>query len=782
MQGPWIGLRARVSHGIRSIRLRLFLLLAGLSLGIVVAANALWLPTTIREIQANQEELRQISVRSAHFQIDQFLQDLERSLDRAGLQVQVALMAHDRGTIRDIAQMLIQQRPAFEEVGVLDGAGRQILRESRRLMVSDAGSRESPFAAHARSQLTRVSWGDVVLSDTSEPWVTFAIQRSLGERARSFSVYGVVNLKPLTQQAEAFKLGNEGELKVVDRSGALIAARDPAMVSKRISLIDRPLIRALLTSGTVAPNEFVSGSYLDERGMEVAATGLRLAFTGWGVIVHQPRALLYAPIRQKIWHGMALSSLALALCLLMAHVISRLFTRPITRLQEGAQQIAAGQLEYRVAVETCDEIGHLAAQFNQMAGKLQESYREMERKIAERSREITSLYTALAPLAEIDSIQQLFQGVIERIATVTGADSALIRILDRETNSFVVIAQRKAFPADYVTRAQGFRPESAIAQVFSRGEPIIAEDIQADPRIKTKEQLRLGFNSCAFLPLVARGEVRGVIHLASKSHGFFKEDQTEYLMAIARLMGIVVENCELLQSSMHNARELRRSNQELEQFAYVASHDLQEPLRMIGGYTQLLAKRYRGKLDSDADEFINYAVDGAKRMQGLIEDLLAYSRVGTSGKPFAMVDCSAALTDVLDDLKTAIEEAGATVTQGPLATLPGDETQVRQLLQNLIANAIKYRDTRPPVIHVGCVRDGNRWRFCVKDNGIGINPQYAERIFVIFQRLHTQKQYSGNGIGLALCKKIVERHGGRIWVVSQPGQGSTFHFTLPAQE
>jgi hypothetical protein len=133
-------------------------------------------------------------------------------------------------------------------------------------------------------------------------------------------------------------------------------------------------------------------------------------------------------------------------------------------------------------------------------------------------------------------------------------------------------------------------------------------------------------------------------------------------------------------------------------------------------------------------------------------------------------------------LKPAIEEAGATVTQDPLATLPGDATQLRQLLQNLIANAIKYRDTRAPEIHVGCVRDGNRWRFCVKDNGIGINPEYAERIFVIFQRLHTQKHYSGNGIGLALCKKIVERHGGKIWVVSQPGEGSTFHFTLPAQE
>ena len=721
-----------------------------------------------------------MSVRSAHFVIDQFLQGLERSLDQAGLQMQVALMARDQETIRDIAQMLIQQQSAFEEIGVLDTTGRQILRESRRHLVSDAASRESPFAAPVRSQLARVSWGDVVLSETSEPWVTLAIQRSLGDRAGSFSVYGVVNLKRLNQQAEAFKLSNEGELNLVDRSGWLIAAADPSLVLKRLSLNDRPLIRKLLTSGAVAPNELVSGAYVDERGVEVAATGLRLAFTGWGVIVEQPQSLLYAPIRQKIWYGVALSSVALILCLLSAHIISRRFTRPITRLQEGADRIAAGQLDYRVAVETGDEIGALAEQFNRMANELQGSYREMERKVGERSREIAALYTALAPLAPIASIQQLFQGVIERIASVTGADSALIRILDRETNSFVVIAERTGFSPDYVMRAQSFRPESAIAQVFSRGEPIIAEDIRADARIKTKEQLHLGFNSCAFLPLVAGGEVLGVIHLASKNAGFFKEDQTEYLMAIARLMGIVVENSELLQASVRSAEELRRSNQELEQFAYVASHDLQEPLRMVAGYTQLLAKRYQGKLDDDADEFIAFAVDGAKRMQELIEDLLAYSRVGTRGRRFAAVDCNATLAVVLGNLKAAIEEAGATVTRAPLATISGDESQLRQLLQNLIGNGIKYRDCKPPQVHVGCARDGDMWRFSVQDNGIGIDPQYAERIFAIFQRLHTQKEFSGTGIGLAICKKIVERHGGRIWVESVPGKGSTFYFTLRA--
>jgi light-regulated signal transduction histidine kinase (bacteriophytochrome) len=237
-------------------------------------------------------------------------------------------------------------------------------------------------------------------------------------------------------------------------------------------------------------------------------------------------------------------------------------------------------------------------------------------------------------------------------------------------------------------------------------------------------------------------------------------------------------------------RELVRSNKELVEFAYVASHDLQEPLRMIAGYTQLLARRYQGRLDAEADEFIQYAVDGATRLQVLINDLLAYSRVGTQGKPFTATNCSEVLNRALDNLKIALDESGAVVRHCELPSVMADGTQLTQLFQNLISNAIKFRNKQPPEIQIAVERKpddaappttpaSDVWHFCVRDNGIGIEPQYFERIFIIFQRLHGRDEYPGTGIGLAICKKIVERHGGRIWVESAPGKGASFHFTLP---
>lgn len=253
-------------------------------------------------------------------------------------------------------------------------------------------------------------------------------------------------------------------------------------------------------------------------------------------------------------------------------------------------------------------------------------------------------------------------------------------------------------------------------------------------------------------------------------------------VANRRLEGQVVERKLAEEVLALQTKELARSNADLEQFAYVASHDLQEPLRMVASFTQLLAKRYRGTLDADADEFIGYAVDGVRRMQNLINDLLDYSRVGIRGKEFVPTNSEAVLQAALTNLKLALEETNALVTHDPLPTVRADGMQLCQLFQNLIGNALKFQGPAPPRIHVSAQAADYECRFSVRENGIGIDPQHAERIFVIFQRLHGAAEYPGTGIGLAISKKIAERHGGRMWVESEPGKGATFFFTLPITE
>jgi hypothetical protein len=271
---------------------------------------------------------------------------------------------------------------------------------------------------------------------------------------------------------------------------------------------------------------------------------------------------------------------------------------------------------------------------------------------------------------------------------------------------------------------------------------------------------------------------------------FARETLNTSLLALQIYVGIVAVTGLLLATSLlereraeeslaRRAEELARSNGELEQFAYVASHDLKEPLRMVTSYLQLLEKRYRSRLDSDAKDFIDFAVDGGTRMASLIDGLLAYSRVGTHGATLQPTACESVLDGAIANLDAAIRDSAAELTHDRLPTVVADATQLQQVFQNLIANAIKFRNKRPPKVHVSAKRGKREWLISVTDNGIGIDPQYSDRIFVVFQRLQGRHEYAGTGIGLAICKKIIERHGGRIWFDSTPGNGSTFHFTLP---
>jgi PAS domain S-box-containing protein len=323
-------------------------------------------------------------------------------------------------------------------------------------------------------------------------------------------------------------------------------------------------------------------------------------------------------------------------------------------------------------------------------------------------------------------------------------------------------------------RIKGYRAEEIIGQHFSRfyppeqvsaGKP----DFELEEAVKNgrfeEEGWRVRKDSSRFLASVVITALR---------------DEKGTLRGFSKITRDITERKRVEDDLLETVTELKRSNDELQQFANVASHDLQEPLRMVASYTQLMAKRYRGRLDSDADEFIAYAVDGCNRMKRLIEDLLTYSRAGAKGKALSETSGESSLREALTNLRLAIKESGTVVTHDALPTIMTDGDQLALVFQNLVGNAIKYRGVEAPRVHVSATKNGrNEWIFSVRDNGLGIDAQYFERIFVLFQRLHGQNEFKGTGIGLAICKKTVERLGGRIWVESQPEKGSTFYFSLP---
>ena len=314
---------------------------------------------------------------------------------------------------------------------------------------------------------------------------------------------------------------------------------------------------------------------------------------------------------------------------------------------------------------------------------------------------------------------------------------------------------------------------------------LLASTTEEERQARTRNYCNAsGYESVALVPITVRGERIGLVQLNDRRTGMYTQALIEYLEMIGGQIGLAVHNSLIHDKMASQKRELERSNRELEQFAYVASHDLQEPLRMVSSFLGLLAAEYRGKLDADADTYIDFAVDGARRMQALIQDLLQYSRVGRSDVQPGPTDCARVLEGVLRDMNPCIEESGAEVTVQPdLPTVSAVASQVARVFQNLLENAIYYRhDDRPAQISVSAARVETHWEFTVQDNGIGIEEKDFELIIGLFKRLRMVERTPGTGLGLAICKKIVVVHGGRIWVESEPGVGSTFRFTLPTTQ
>ena len=405
---------------------------------------------------------------------------------------------------------------------------------------------------------------------------------------------------------------------------------------------------------------------------------------------------------------------------------------------------------------------------------------------------------AIAEIGRIISssldIQEVYAGFAEQTRNLIPFDRIAINLILSETDDFMpAYVFGKAVPGRGVSEVSSLAGTLS-GEVRQQRRAIVYHSITRDETLKQYHGLSreygIGLRSFLSVPLVYGDAVIGVLNFRSLKMNAYTEHDAEVAQLIAAQVAGAIANSRLHAETVERdiilqqqAEELVRSNADLEQFAYVASHDLQEPLRVIAGYVHLLEERYADELDQDARDFIGFAVDATHRMRTLINDLLEYSRVESHGNPFEAVDCNSALTEAMADLEVSITESEATVTSDPLPEVFGDPVQIAHVLENLIANAIKFRkEDAHPVIHVSSCRNGEGWQISVEDNGIGIRPRYHDRIFGMFKRAHKRSKYPGTGIGLALCSKMVERHGGRMWVESQVGQGSTFHFTIPTGE
>ncbi len=734
-----------------SIKLPLFIIVTAIVLTIVaILLSVFYVRNNMRQTETDALTNSLTGYTSA---IDFYI-DEARSVIEVTAQQKEVTEFHSADTetpLRRIATSILQNSRVFEYIELLNADGNIYLLEPQEL--------ENKLY---RNDLAFADWyeklmdtGQTVVSDlrisvaTRRPTVIVAspIRNSDGDiigiwagglKLEALSELGLSELPTIDIQQYGY---------VTDSRGLIIAHQENLKyVMEQTDFSSVPPVKAALDGqkGTMQFSNPVEGT-------EKLGAYVNLPNTGWAAVYVVPTDVAFAPLYRLTYYIVLIGLLAVVFFSLGGLFIARQVSRPIEQLRKAAVTMGTGKLSQRIKVSTGDEIGQLATEFNRMAeslaskeAELRKYTKNLEKNVKERTR-------------ELHQTEEKYQTVLEEI---------------EEGYYELDLAGNWVSFNDTFCNSLGYSREELTGMNYRA--VTLEEDI--DNAFKVfQEAYRTGkvVKDFSFKAVCKDGSI-----ILIEASAFPIRDEEGNITGFRGIGRDVSERKQAEEKLRQAMEELERSNTELERFAYVASHDLQEPLRMVSSYTQLLEKRYKDKLDGDAQEFINFAVDGAKRMQQLINDLLAYSRVGTRGKPFKPTDCEAVLDAAMANLDVAIMESKTNVTHDPLPAVMADEAQLVLLFQNLISNAIKFHGKKLPRVHISAKPEEDKWIFSVKDNGIGIDPQYFERIFIIFQRLHREK-YVGTGTGLSIAKRVVERHGGRIWIESEEGKGSTFYFTLP---
>jgi PAS domain S-box-containing protein len=690
------------------------------------------------EFQANLEVARAVAAT-----FEGYLRDIRRQERAIGEALVLLKFSHPERT-HDYLLQNLKEYPSLQAIHWISPQGKVIGSSDPAAYGLDMAGQP---AIRPLIEGKDMAVGDLVRSHTTDEPV-FAVSRRIcsPEKKLLGIVCAIVQPSKLDALTIDINRPDDGGFSIIDARGMLVYRNPPLSLTWKqrewgqlYKIVGDTLATGNEGMDTVVPN-------YDTRRRIIVSTPIRSI--GWAASAGRPEALALGPIFRDLARDFMMLVGISVLVFVVALVFTRQINYPLRQLEEQALALGQGNLRQSIPLPGITELKNLARTFNQMARSIQDREAQINQ---ERDFSRAVLKTAGAIICVLDR-KGCFLSFNRACEQISGY--ALEEIRDRPFWEFLLL------------------PEEAggVKTAFDR---LVAGDFSHSYQnhwiTKSGERRLISWSNTAMVD--AEGKVKFVIGTGI--------DITETNRAQAALRRL---NDELETRVRQRTEELARSNAELEQFAYVASHDLQEPLRMVASYVQLLEKRYKNQLDEKALQYIGFAADGAQRMQRLITDLLEYSRVRTHGSPLEPTDCNEVLGQVLANLRLAIEEQQAKVTHDPLPMVPADHTQLAQIFQNLIQNGLKFhRSDEPSRIHVGAEHRNGEWLFSVRDNGIGIEPQHFDRIFVIFQRLHPRREYPGTGIGLSLVKRIVERHGGRIWVESEPGRGTTFYFTVPEE-